>query len=82
MSKINIPIIGRLATMGGSQNQVLAKLQEYAKKIEETEYDTESRNGERSYEMCLNKALQQLQEQVKQHQVALEKVCTLRKTLL
>ena len=68
--------------MTSSQKQVLAKLQEYAKKIEETDYDTESANGERSYETCLNKALQQLQEQVMQHQVALERVRRLRKTFL
>lgn len=68
--------------MSSSQNQVLAKLQEYAKRIEETEYDTETRNGERRYEMRLNKALKQLQEQVKQHQDALERVCRLRETLL
>ena len=68
--------------MSSSHNQVLAKLQEYAKKIEETEYDTESRDGERRYETHLNKALQQLQEQVKQHQDALERVCRLRKTIL
>lgn len=68
--------------MSSSQNQVLARLQEYAKRIEETEYDTETRNGERRYEMRLNKVLKQLQEQVKQHQDALERVCRLRETLL
>lgn len=68
--------------MSDNQNEALSKLQEYAKKIEETEYDIDTRNGERRYEMRLNRALQHLQEQVKQHQDALERVCRLRKTLV
>lgn len=68
--------------MRNSQNQVLPKLHDYAKKIEETEYDTETRNGERRYETRLKKALKQLQEQIKQHEDVLERVCRLRKTNL
>lgn len=79
---INNPIPGWSATMSSGQNQVLIKLQQYAEKIEKTEYHTESSNGDEPYEMRINKALQQLQEQVKQHQDAFERVCRLRKTRL
>ncbi|MCJ1463815.1 hypothetical protein MMC07_002424 [Pseudocyphellaria aurata] len=59
--------------MSNTHNEPLSKLLEYARKIEETQYDIETRNGERRYEMRLNRALQQLREQVKQHQDALER---------
>lgn len=57
------------------QNQNLAKLQEYAKKIEEAEYSSGLENGDTAYEIRLSKTVQHLQDQVKQHKDTLEKVC-------
>lgn len=57
-----------------NKGQALAKLREYAHQVKGKEYDEESRNGEEAYEFRLNRALQQLQEQVKEHESAIEKV--------
>ena len=58
----------------GSQSQVLAKVQEYAQKIAETDYGAASKDGEKAYETLLNKTLYHLENQVQQHKDALEKV--------
>lgn len=55
--------------------QSLGKLQDYARKVDEAEYNTGLENGETAYEVRLNRTVQHLQDQVKQHKDTLEKVC-------
>ena len=52
----------------------LSKLRKYAAKLKETDYGPVGANGEEDYEARINRTLQSLQNQVKQHQDALEKV--------
>ena len=54
----------------------LAKLRNYATKVEETKYDSKEDNEEEVYEARIKRTLQSLQNQVKQQQHVLEKVIT------
>ena len=62
----------------------LTKLHEYATKVKESGYLAAPREGNSTYEARLNDTLQQLQNRVQQHRVALAKVssgsCPLRKS--
>lgn len=53
----------------------LARLQEYCAKLRETEYALETGEPEDDYGFRVTKTLQSLQNQVKQNEAALEKVC-------
>jgi hypothetical protein len=57
-----------------AQQQAFVKLQEYAVKVKDVGYDTEPVDGALDYEARLNRTLKNLQDQVKQHEAALEKV--------
>ncbi|KAK3175215.1 hypothetical protein OEA41_002461 [Lepraria neglecta] len=57
-----------------AQATSLAKLKDYVSKLKEIDYDPESTNGGEDYEARITSSLQSLQNQVKQHQAALEKV--------
>lgn len=57
-----------------SHHQNVATLGEYAHQVNEKVYDEESKHGEAAYEGRLNKAIQNLQDQIKQHQAGLEEV--------
>lgn len=63
-----------------AQHQAFVKLREYAAKVKDAEYDAESVDGALDYEARLNKTLKHLQDQVKQHEAALEKVALLWQT--
>lgn len=63
-----------LITEMAAQHQAFSKLQEYAAKVKDVGYDTESTDGALGYEARLNKSLKHLQDQVKQHEAASEKV--------
>lgn len=60
-----------------NQSNKLAKLQEHAKKVEETEYETELEIEDRAYEVRLRNSLQFLQDQVKEEEDSLQEVCRL-----
>ena len=57
-----------------SQSQPLEKLQEYVAKTQDTDYGQNTANGDEDYAARLSKTLQSLQNQVKQHEAALERV--------
>jgi len=53
---------------------LLSKLREHVAKVKETDYDLSGTHGEEDYEARINRTLQSLQNQVKQHKDVLEKV--------
>lgn len=57
-----------------TQSQALEKLQEYVVKTKDTDHDQNNADGDEDYAARLNKTLQSLQNQVKQHEAALERV--------
>lgn len=57
-----------------TQSQSLEKLQEYVAKTEDTDYGLENADGDEGYAARLSRTLQSLQNQVKQHEAALESV--------
>ena len=57
-----------------TQSQSLQKFQDYVSKIKDTAYGLVSVDEDGDYAARLNKTLQSLQNQVKQHEAALEKV--------
>lgn len=62
-----------------SHRQNVSKLREYAHQVNEKIYDEESKYGEGAYEARLNKAIQNLDDQIKQQQAGLEEVELLRR---
>ena len=63
-----------LQTQMASQSQSLEKLQQYVAKTQDTDYGLNNANGDEDYAVRLSKTLQSLQNQVKQHEAALERV--------
>ena len=59
-----------------TQPQSLQKFQDYVSKTKDTDYGLGSVDEDSHYAARLSKTLQSLQNQVKQHEAALEKVCT------
>ncbi len=57
-----------------TQSQILEKLQGIAAKSKDIDYGPQNADGEEDYAARLSKTLQSLQNQVKQHEAALEKV--------
>lgn len=57
-----------------TQSEPLEKLQEYVAKAKDTDYGLKNADGDEEYATRLNKTLQSLQDQVKQHEIALERV--------
>ncbi len=57
-----------------TQHQALVKLREYATKVKDVGHGKESADGAVAYELRLNKTLKHLQDQVQQHEGALERV--------
>lgn len=57
-----------------TQSQALEKLQEYVVKTKDTDHDQNNADGDEDYAARLNKTLQSLQNQVKQHEAALERL--------
>lgn len=57
-----------------SNTDTVSKLHDYAVRVKETDYHLQSADVEPDYEARINRTLQSLQNQVKQHQDALEKV--------
>lgn len=57
-----------------AQHHAFVKLQEYAVRVKDVGYETEPVGGALDYEARLNRTLIYLQDQVKQHGAALEKV--------
>ena len=57
-----------------SPSQSLKGLQEYVAKTKDIDYGPKSADEDEDYAARLNKTLQSLQNQVKQHETALEKV--------
>ena len=57
-----------------TQSQVMEKLQGIVAKSKDTDYGPQIADGEEDYAARLSKTLQSLQNQVKQHEAALEKV--------
>ena len=57
-----------------AQASSLAKLKDHVSKAKDADYHPGSTNGEEDYEARITSSLQSLQNQVKQHQAALEKV--------
>ncbi len=57
-----------------TQSQVLEKVQGIAAKSKDTDHGPQNADGEEEYAARLSKTLQSLQNQVKQHEAALEKV--------
>lgn len=53
----------------------LAKLQEYAAKVKETDYVLDAAEPEVDYGLRVNKTLQSLQNQVKELEAAIKEVC-------
>ena len=58
-----------------AQSQPLQNFQDYVSKKKDTDYGPGSVDEDEDYAARLNKTLQSLQNQVKQHEAALEKVC-------
>lgn len=57
-----------------TQSQPLERLQNYVAKTKDTEYGLDNADGNEDYAARLSKTLQSLQNQVKQHEAALESV--------
>ena len=57
-----------------SQSQPLEKFQEYVVRIQDTDYGQNTANGDEDYAARLSKTLYSLQNQVKQHEAALQSV--------
>lgn len=57
-----------------TQSQSLEKLQDYVANTEDTDYGLKNADGDEDYAARLSRTLQSLQNQVKQHEAALEKV--------
>ena len=58
-----------------TQPQPLQRFQDYISKVTDTDYGLGSVDEDGDYAARLSKTLQFLQNQVKQHEAALEKVC-------
>ena len=57
-----------------TRSQSLEKLQDYVAKTEDTDYGLKNADGDEDYAARLSRTLQSLQNQVKQHEAALESV--------
>ena len=57
-----------------TQSESLSKFQEYVAKIKDTDYGPTPANENEDYPARLDKTLQSLQNQVKEHKAALERV--------
>ena len=78
LAKTRVPYLQQEATIAldvmASHAQAHEKLQEYASKVRDTEYNIAANNGKIAYEAWLDRTLQALQDQVKGQQDALQKV--------
>ena len=52
----------------------LARLQEYAGKVNSNDYDAEAASEDEDYKLRLNVSEKSLRDQVKRHEIAIEKV--------